>query len=483
MNRKYLLLSFLTPLLVRTVPEILSWPYPIGFDTLIYAGAAINEKALQAPPQQIFKTTSLLYIIYTLLYKLLGDPLLPAKILGPVLTGLVGLAAYHLARALSYPERTALLASALATTYFVALRISWEMYRQMLATIFLLAYLATESRNPKGLKLLALPALAFLTAWSHEFITVILMTHAFIQTLTSPSLKEAAQRALPSLPAAILFLYQLYNPQKNTLEVFHTTLYYPSQLQFTAYALGFLAYLYLPLAPLLAFGLQALKTPPLKNWTATCLTLTLLPAITPNMDFLWFRWTILLVYPIAFASALGAEKLLNGQTPLKPRTARVIALSTLILNAVFTATYLVLPPEHQYNKYFGDWNPYKHYIQTSMLQSSIPLHDVEPTIQAALWVDSQPGNKTLVLHEAFHNWAQLYARNTKLVRVNEQKLSSPIRENTSRLLLTAAQAYSRNSIVYTIWWLNNTWYNMTTPPPQFTPVKTFKDIAVYIYNP
>jgi hypothetical protein len=60
-----------------------------------------------------------------------------------------------------------------ATAVVRRLRISWEMYRQMLGTtsLFLIFYLETGLQT--RLNRLAQASLAFLTAWSHEFITVI----------------------------------------------------------------------------------------------------------------------------------------------------------------------------------------------------------------------------------------------------------------------------------------------------------------------
>ena len=74
------LLAFLVPLLVRTIPEVLSWPYPLGFDTFIYAGYALAETFLRVPVLQLFKKASLLFLIYTLLYETVGDPLLKKRI-------------------------------------------------------------------------------------------------------------------------------------------------------------------------------------------------------------------------------------------------------------------------------------------------------------------------------------------------------------------------------------------------------------------
>lgn len=479
-DRRACAAAFLVPLAARALPEVLSWPYPIGFDTLMYAGYAVSGILQETPIPLLFKKTSLLYLVYTLLYEALGDPLLPAKILGPLLTAAVGYAVYKLARRTGFEPSTALLASLLATTYFVALRISWEMYRQMLATVFLLAILCLEAAPQlRGGRMLQ-ALLAFLTAWAHEFITVILLAHKGLRALSKRELRWVVEEALTALPAALLFLYQVYDPQKSTLQILLLHVEALTHLHLLLYITGFLAYLYAPLSPLLLAGLEQLGKPPMRGWTLTCLVLAYLPALNPQgADVLWFRWAILLNYPVAMAAARGFERLARGEAG--GRLGRGVAFATLALNIVFTATYLVLPPEQQWNKYFGDWNLYKHYMQTSMLQSSIPLKDVEATIEAVMWVDSLPGDRVLVLHEAFHNWAQLYARNTKLIRINEQKLSSPLRQNVSQLLLRVASA--QNATVYTIWWVNTTWYNMPRPPPQFKLLKTFQDVAVYIYEP
>ena len=472
--------AFLVPLAARAVPEVLSWPYTIGFDPLIYAGYAVSGALLSTPLPQLFKTTSLLYLVYTLLYRVLGDPLLPAKILGPLLTAAVGYAVYRFARRTGFEPGEALLASLLATTYFVGLRISWEMYRQMLATVSLLAILYLEAGPRTRWSRLLQALLAFLTAWAHEFITVILLVHKGLRALSGRGLRRALEEALLALPAALLLLYQVYDPQTSALRVLVLHVEAPTHAHLLLYITGFLAYLYAPLSPLVLAGLDQLRNPALRDWALVCLALTYLPVLNPQgLDILWFRWAILLNYPLAVAAARGFERLVRGG--VGGRLGRWVALATLALNIVFTATYLVLPPEQQWNKYFGDWNTYKHYVQTSMLQSSIPLRDVEPTIEAVRWVDSLPGDKVLVLHEAFHNWAQLYARNSRLVRINEQKLSSPLRQNVSQLLLRAASA--QNTTVYTIWWVNTTWYNMPRPPPQFKLLKTFQDVAVYVYEP
>jgi hypothetical protein len=475
------ILSFVIPFFVRLIPEILAWPYPIGFDTVgFYAPVAVKEVVFKTRLPKLVKSTYLLYVVYTILYKLLGDSLLPSKLLAPLLTGLIGYTVYKFVRGLGVKPSTAFLASLLSTTYFVALRISWEMYRQMLATLFLFTIFYLETKPQTLTNKIFQAVLSFLTAWSHEFITVILLVHKGIQALEKKNPWKILQEALPALPAALFLLYEVYSPREVALQipVFHVKSSSPLDLFF--FITVFIVYLYFPIAPLVIPALNFLKTPQLRNWTLTCLALSYLPLNPFGFDIHWYRWVILLNYPITITAAKGFELLTSSQSG-KRSIARKVAFGTLVLVFVFTATYIALPPEQQWNKYFGDWNSYKQFIQTSMLQSSIPLKDIEPTIEAIKWVDSLPGNKTLVLHEAFHNWAQLYARHTNLIRIVEPDLTSPTRANISQQLLQLAEL--QNNMVYTIWWTNTTWYNMPRPPPQFKLIKTFQNIAVYVYQP
>ncbi|MEM4563079.1 MAG: hypothetical protein QXI55_04075, partial [Thermofilum sp.] len=105
---EYALLSFFTPLLVRLIPEALSWPYPLGFDTLLVA-ALVKRGAL--PPQstlELLKETHLVPLLYSVLDQLTGDLLLSLKLLSPLLHATLCLALYlYSRRVLKMSGRTA----------------------------------------------------------------------------------------------------------------------------------------------------------------------------------------------------------------------------------------------------------------------------------------------------------------------------------------------------------------------------------------
>jgi len=69
---------------------------------------------------------------------LFNNAILTVKILGPLLHALLGLSMYIFARkVLNWDAWKSLLLVVFSSIYFVSLKISWEVYRQMLGTIFL----------------------------------------------------------------------------------------------------------------------------------------------------------------------------------------------------------------------------------------------------------------------------------------------------------------------------------------------------------
>ena len=75
------------------------------------------------------------------------------KILGPLLLGLLGFVAYNYAhKALSWSSKKSLILAILSTLYFVALRISWDMFRSELALIFLFLMLIFLQKNGNTLR-------------------------------------------------------------------------------------------------------------------------------------------------------------------------------------------------------------------------------------------------------------------------------------------------------------------------------------------
>lgn len=160
-------------------------------------------------------------------------------------------------------------------------------------------------------------------------------------------------------------------------------------------------------------------------------------------------------------------------------------LSVLLLNLVMSSYYLIRLPEHQV-KYFGEWNNYKQFIQTSMLQNSVSLSDTPHVVEAMNWLEGKVAgtNSVLVVHEAMDNWARILIRGVEIIRVYEVELSSQVRENVATRLVRLAEEKAENgSEVYTVWWVDGKgWYGMPELPPQFNDIQSFGNIGVFQYR-
>jgi len=485
------IMIFLLSLFIRLIPEILAWPYPIGFDTLIYTDIILNGTYLQKNLIELFKSTSLFYIISTAINNIfIGNAILTVKILGPILFAILCYVFYlYSKRVLKWKVWKCFLASLLAGTYFVSLRISWEMYRQMLGLIFLIAILIIFRFQNTKIKLFTISTLGILIVWSHEFIAVLYFMIMAIHFFTYKGAYQKVSIILTIMPAIILFLYQLYSPITGSMRVPIEQVALTSWINLTLFITGFLIYMFLPILPLVLIGVNTLRNVDIWSWITICLIFTYWPLFLPEYSIiLWFRWAILLVYPMIFLAIEGFEKVwkFKKRFIFKINIGKILAILILLLNLIMSGYYLLSLPEYQACKYFGEWNNYKQYIQTSMLQNSVSILDTPNLIEALNWVESNidEENTILVLHEAIHNWARIVARDTKLIRINEIKLSSQIRENISdRLLLIAKENADNGNQVYTIWWINGKgWYEMPNLPSQFKEIKRFRNIAIYIFK-
>ena len=126
------------------------------------------------------------------------------KILGPLVLGLLGFATYFYAnKALSWLPIKSLLVGILSTLYFVALRISWDMFRSELALVFLfLALILLQKMNFRLRNGLLLSLAMVLVVLTHQLVAVIMFA-IIAATAISLALKnkkrELTRRSLPQI--------------------------------------------------------------------------------------------------------------------------------------------------------------------------------------------------------------------------------------------------------------------------------------------
>ena len=481
------LLAFVIPLTVRAIPEILMGQYLVGFDTIGYY--VPNTLTWLHNGVDFWSLMSSAPLIYALLMGVTATGahiVVTLKILGPLILGLLGLATYFYSnKALSWSPIRSLVAAILSTLYFVALRISWDMFRSELALIFLFIALIYLQRNKFDFKngfLLSLTT--FLVVLTHQLFSVIMFA-ILMATITSFYLKkkkiDLVKLIIYLLPAALMFFSILYlnyfvfsAPVIGYSVDFGGGINALTSISHSAYVLdtlGFLTFCYLPMVPFLIFGARRLKSNiQLKAWIIWLLIPILLLIISPNNLFIGgvlpFRWIMLLTYPLSFYTVEGIFTIKWNWYKIFYK----VAVGFII--AVFSIGFMILPNSDAMS-YFSS---YPTYVPKSMLQNTVQLSDCQDTANALHWAQNNvPNNGHLLVHQAFYGWATLSFDINRLIPYYFANLTD---------IVSTLQDNSTSYPLYLIWWVNGTgWYEQPNVHASFSEIYHSNNIAIYKYLP
>ena len=497
-KRKYALAAICISLAARSVPEILSWPYPLGLDTLRYIPFIREGRVFSLGFHGFLSRTSLFYLTATLLYVLIRDEFMVIKVLGPVLHGALSLMLYLYAkRALGWSCRKSLLASILTSIYFVSLRISWDLYRQMLGfTFMMVAFTALKSLGHLRKYYVACILMA-LTVLSHELAAVTMFFAVGFEILNSlrKKLKKDAAYLIASVSlSAFLFLFQRYSPKKSSIIIpTYYTAPVPS-LDLAMHIVGLLIYCYVFILPLSILGMLSLKDLLLRCWTILCVGIPALTLLNPVSSLpVWNRWIYLLVYPLGFYATEGLWRLWGLYSSFKgdfksfaPKFVATVCLSAILM---LSGCYLVMAPEHAF-PYFSQYNPFLMHIPSSMLQSTVSIKDEPSLVKCLEWLDQNADESSVIVaHYALYDWAVIKIHDKPIIPVRPegsmwehiQNESSLVEKMVESMEEALANGYSK---VYTVWWVDEKgWYGIPGLPSQFVEVKRFGDMGVFQYEP
>src|SRR6266571_6618782 len=159
-SKRFALAAFLVPLFIRSIPEILVGPFPIGWDTIaFYVPTTLDWATGKTGWITVLGTAPLMYMLSIPAYLLTRvNPVWIFKIMGPILYGSMIWALFRFIRTgLKWPEKQALGGALLTSLYFVTLRISWDLYRNMLGLTFILLSLPLieDMKGPRKQALLS----------------------------------------------------------------------------------------------------------------------------------------------------------------------------------------------------------------------------------------------------------------------------------------------------------------------------------------
>ena len=464
-----MLLSFLIPALIRWIPEA-QFPYPIGFDTPLYISWGRHYAS---------NPTAFPLVLPLLggLYALGLDMVAVMKYLPTLLYGLLGLSTYRFSRFhLGWRLEKCLLAVFLVALSFASLRVSWDMHKQLMATVFLFLALSWLNNLRRPLGLASFAVFSFLAAFSHEVVFAILMTVLLYRVMLE--MRREPKMALPILAVALgvllLFVGVWYGWRLD--KILGAAL--GSQLSDTSS----LAYRWLwkaesdvsvflqlcgLMVPLVVLGL--FKDSVLLPWLGLGLlgsfSTVLFPLHVPNVAP--SRWMLLLAYPFSFYVANGFDKLRLLRIAGSKRLATCI-LVLLVIN-VPTWGFLGLTPQLSQFSRAG-------LIPETMVSSSIPAHDIEATIWLMKRFDEAEGT-VLIVHGHYVGWAS-YFTGKRVVTFGELYGGG----RTIKQALELAQKEDAGD-VYLLWYVDSEAYSSGfVKVAEKGPMKLYKYVEGQSYN-
>ncbi len=423
-DRADYLAIFAIALSIRMLPEILSWPYLIGWDTPEYV-ANLKDFVLKPNPLE----RSVWYGGYRLLPPLLDillypftfmlDPWYIYKIVPSLIYGFEAMAFYFFTNSLGLDRRERYFSTLTFIFYPASLRFSWDLHRNSLGLIFLILLLAEVVRNePWGILVSSLGAYL-----SNEFTFVLafmLVGASFLEDL------REGRRSFPKIIALILGIGVLLI-LSSTIGISKAVgwrMVDANYLINAAYSKTmFIAILYAPLLLLLPMGLKKMKNRYLLLFLIMTAFFALSDLIVPGMRFAcWDRWVYHLVIPLSLYSGVAV----SGTRLRTPYLALIAALGLAFATLPYQppAGSLVSAGTTQTGHPSNISHPYRAYpsltdvlnwirgigrttMTYTMMHSSVPIPMERYYVEAAVYLSNKRFSMVVVDWEGYgfvHMW-------------------------------------------------------------------------------
>ncbi len=468
MKAKFALASLFIPAAIRTIPEIIAGPYPIGYDTMAAYVPFMRDWAAGSMGTHYTSEVGgwLLFVLFGLAYSATRiDPLTIVKIAGPILYGILGYSEYVFAgKVLHWDKQKSFLLVLIASIYFVSLRVSWDLFRNTLGLALMLFALAVGMKIESKKRLIGFSALILTVALTHLLVATLLVSLVLIQAFAD---RFDLRRVLSTIPAAIVCTASLIGFQAQGITATGKGLSGVGSLSLYAFSL----YAFLPLLPMAVFGRRALRSNLMKWWLVTCI-LGMILATTPlsissqlvSPD----RWILMMFLPLTVISVEGFTKL---GTSISFRGFRpVVRISWILLLLILFTGYAGLQAETAFPYY-------SYFIPTSMLQSTVPLHESQDIVSSFHWLSANiQSGSTIMALDPIYGWVREYFNGSANIVA-----FAPGTTFDGALHQTLEMGNSR---IYTVWWANGQgWYSEPTPPTGFVLQHRSGQFGVFLYEP
>ena len=422
---KSLLFFFVLGCFIRIIPDLIAYPYPIGYDIVNYY-IPLADKL-----NTIFQNDSFQFYPYLLYTFKSFIPLNPQGLmlsLSSITYGLFSVSIYLLLKGLN-------LKPALFMTVFIlfqisALRTTWDLQKDILALsfTFLIIYLILEDRkayffNIRIIHFGIIISLVILTFLTDNMIAFLLIISLLIYFVIKKDIKYIISLTIIII-SIISFLVVVDNTKNDSLinSINHIlTGNIKANENYTPLNLGILFIMMNILTlPLFIYGLKYLHELllyiPLSMALLGSFTWIVLPY---SAILLPDRWIIISGIFISIFSSYGLIRLFSNY---KDKPNYKILLPIMSFYIIIGLFYMILPYEYAFPIY-GIFTEYTHFFVPSTMQfNSIDIVDNRDLSIAIDWLNNHTNPKSIIYGDSYlSGWMKMLLKDKRIFQYNYTK--------------------------------------------------------------
>jgi hypothetical protein len=422
-NQKYsYLIVFSVAVILRLVPEILAFPYPIGYDVINYYFPILKnfDDHWTSVSNQFPLYIVLLHAITSIFHI---DPRILITASAVLIFGSFSLVIHSIARNIFHLSNYQSIFLSLFVIFQVSvLRTSWDLHKDMLAltiALYCLSYLGTISNVSKRIMLSILP-LSIISVLSDRMIGFLLTSVYILYSLV----KRERMIAILATVTSIIFAIGLFN----SIDIMTNNIMLGStasdalQQSYNSLNLGILFLVMCGiLLPTGVIGFMKSKNVILKIPLIISLISSFTWIIYPNTSALLpDRWIIIFSIFLSIFSGYGFVTLIESKhitiSHKKLNNYLVILIPFLFLGSVFATS-----PNGSYLNFYGLFHQYVHYYDPMTMQyNSISIPESESLVSLIEWINNNtPAGSIIVGSKHLRGWMELELENRSFLFSND----------------------------------------------------------------
>ena len=418
---KKLLFIFLIGCLIRIIPEIIAYPYPIGYDTINYYIPLVNEIEFDSVNDQfnIFP-----YVIYILKIFTYLDPHNLMIALSSTIYGFFSLSIYLLLEGLAI--KPAWLMTIFILFQISTLRTTWDLQKDILALsfTFLIFYLILKDRKlyfykKKVFHFCLIISLVIITIFTDTMISFLLILSLLIYFSIKKDRKYIIFLTIIIILSFLVLIDNINNNPlgRNIYKILEGNI--KENINYTPLNLAILFIMInILLFPFFIYGIKNLHELLLYIPLSLALIGSFTWLVLPYSSILLpDRWITISGIFISIFSSYGLIRLFSCKSKNKPNYKILVPIISLyIFIGLF---YMILPNDYSFPIYGIFSNYTQKFVPTTMQFNSVDIMDNRDLLITIDWLNNNTKSKSIIYGDAhLRGWMKTLLKDQRTFKYN-----------------------------------------------------------------